>query len=925
MVVEPDQRNGQRAPDDAGISGAALDAFATAVARLGEQATLAGALQTIVDAIAGPTHADVALARVLDEVGECLATGAVSARSPAVAAELAGSRVPASAVALAEIDAVDELPEGTRRAAALLGAPAVLQIPVHAHGRATATLELMRLQGGFTAGDRALARLAAAHVALAVRSFPAERTAAPPTAAALQLAGEALAAGSDGTRTAIEVARLAAETTGAGSALLWLADEDGRPALTAWHGSDGNAAAAPLAEAAAQAVSGRGGPSVGAELVLSGRPVHVETVSLGRPALGALQLVFEPGARPVPGDGPALAAFGARAAYALRTSASTRRMSAELERARALLTVIAQAIAQLSLAHTLETAVDRVAELLGADRVAIYLRDAKELREAAARELEGPHLLVGEVLLELALGPFRARGFVLVEDAGTDLRLTRVHDAVEQSGIEAALAVALVAREEVIGLIAVYPPRRRSVTEDEAALVRALAVQLAVAVENARLHEEAKRLGTELEQALGSERVAARQLGTLYEISRSFAQSLSLETTLEAVARTTVDSFDLDAAVIRMPDGRRESLVTRAIHVADPRLDTVVRTIMTRSQPMSAPPVQRLLETAEPLVLDPQRARELDTSHSLLAPFLEKGSTAGIIPIATSAEVLATLTLLSLDPARPITPETVERAMTIAGQAALAIDNARLYQQQKDFADTMQRSLLPRRRPRLEGLELGDVYESSARVDVGGDVYDYLTLPDGRLAVVLGDVTGHGIEATADMAMTKFVFRSLVREHPHAGEFLTFANEVVLGEVPVGKFVTMVCLTIDPRDGEVACASAGHPPPRLLRGDGVVVSLGEGGLPLGIETGQTYPEVRETLAGDDSIVLYTDGLIEARREGELYGVERLDRLLAEKAGLSAQDLAHAVVEDCRRFAGGELSDDCAVVVIKRQAPRPQPA
>src|SRR5207253_11364191 len=140
------------------------------------------------------------------------------------------------------------------------------------------------------------------------------------------------------------------------------------------------------------------------------------------------------------------------------------------------------------------------------------------------------------------------------------------------------------------------------------------------------------------------------------------------------------------------------------------------------------------------------------------------------------------------DPARPLDAATVEAALAVAGQAALAIDNARLYKQQKDFADTMQRSLLPRVAPDLEGLEFGAVYESSARVDVGGDVYDYLRLADGRLAVVLGDVTGHGIEATADMAMAKFVFRSLAREHPDTADYLAFANDGDVGHVGAPQY-----------------------------------------------------------------------------------------------------------------------------------------
>src|SRR5438105_8353677 len=98
----------------------------------------------------------------------------------------------------------------------------------------------------------------------------------------------------------------------------------------------------------------------------------------------------------------------------------------------------------------------------------------------------------------------------------------------------------------------------------------------------------------------------------------------------------------------------------------------------------------------------------------------------------------------------------------------------------------MQRSLLPRTRRHLRGLEVGAVYASSARVELGGDVYDFLELPDGRLAVVLGDVTGHGIDAAADLAMAKFVFRSLAREHPRPDEFLAAAYEVVLGEIAAG-------------------------------------------------------------------------------------------------------------------------------------------
>jgi sigma-B regulation protein RsbU (phosphoserine phosphatase) len=209
------------------------------------------------------------------------------------------------------------------------------------------------------------------------------------------------------------------------------------------------------------------------------------------------------------------------------------------------------------------------------------------------------------------------------------------------------------------------------------------------------------------------------------------------------------------------------------------------------------------------------------------------------------------------------------------------------------------------------------VYESSALVGVGGDVYDYLKTGDKRLAIVLGDVTGHGIDAAADMAMAKFVFRSLARLYPEPGAFLVAANDVVVEEIGSGKFITMLYLTVDAEIGEVACASGGHPPPRLLREDGTVEGLEASGMVLGIEPGQTYEELRRPFGLGDAVVLYTDGVVEARREGELYGEERLDKLLRDNRELSAQELADAVLVDCRRWVGGDLRDDCAVVVVRR--------
>ena len=369
----------------------------------------------------------------------------------------------------------------------------------------------------------------------------------------------------------------------------------------------------------------------------------------------------------------------------------------------------------------------------------------------------------------------------------------------------------LVAREELVGLLAAYLPRGRELSPNESSLLSALANQLAVVAQNAQLHERTERLASEREEALAAEREAAKRLRALYEISRSFAQSLSLDATLDAVTSAAVELLEADAAVIRMQDERGDLLVPRSIHVADPRLEGPLRPLLTQDQAIEKLPGRRLFRMGKPLVLESRSAKRLGSSYELLVPFLEQGSTAVVVPIATPAELLATLTVVSLDPAHRIGEDAVETALFVAGQAALAIDNARLYQQQKDFADTMQRSLLPRGLPEVEGLDVGAVYESSARVDVGGDVYDFLTLPDGKLAVVLGDASGHGVAASADMALAKFVFRSLVRLYPDPGELLTQANEVALGELAGGAFVTMVCVTVDPATGRRVRRQRGPP------------------------------------------------------------------------------------------------------------------
>jgi serine phosphatase RsbU (regulator of sigma subunit) len=785
---------------------------------------------------------------------------------------------------------------------------------VRENGNVVGSVELMRRRSAFDERQVGLARAIADEVALARRAYSLEGAArlAPDP---LELAGDALAAAADETQAAEQVAVLAVEATGAPAALIWRYDGDAQELAA----SAGPGASDSEAEASACARRAR----------TSHEPVTVEqlaeggavaTLQLGEPPLGALQLVLAE--EPEPGDPMVsrLATFAVRAAHMLRVAEQRRFLADELDRSRALLTIVGQAISELSLAHTLDTAVARLCELLSSDRLAVYLLEDGGLETAADCGLTGPHVRIGERLLELALGPGRGRGLVLLPDA-SDARLGPVRGAVEELGIEAVLGVPLRAGDELIGLLAAYLERGRTLTENEESLLLALAAQLAVAVQNARLHEKVERESGEAKRARDEAVAVSRRLQALYEISRSFTESLSVNRTLQAIVDAVVEALEVDAAVLRTPHERGDSLIPAAVRVRDGRLSEAIGQMLSLPQPVS-PLRPRVYRAAEPVLLDAAAARALGPAHEPLIPFLEKGSTAAVIPLESpQEEVLGTLTLLSLDAENPISHRTLQAALSIAGPAALALDNARLHEERQEFTEAMQRSLLPQNKPELPGLDVGHVYAPATRVEVGGDVYDFLELADGRLAVVLGDVSGHGIDAAADMAMAKFVFRSLVRDHPEPGDLLAAANEVVIGELGAGRFITMLYLTIDPSTGEIECACAGHPPPRLVSPNGTVAQAVVSGLALGVESGQTYEPAVLKLEPGSAAVLYTDGLLEARRAGELYGERRLDRALTRHAGLAASELARTLAEDCHAFAG-ELRDDLAVVVLRRVlAPR----
>jgi PAS domain S-box-containing protein len=232
---------------------------------------------------------------------------------------------------------------------------------------------------------------------------------------------------------------------------------------------------------------------------------------------------------------------------------------------------------------------------------------------------------------------------------------------------------------------------------------------------------------------------------------------------------------------------------------------------------------------------------------------------------------------LGLPPGRAFS--TTERSLLqdAADRAALAIRRAQLHEEEHRIAVELQRGLIPKSLPEVRGVELSASYEvAGIGVQVGGDWYDAFEIPDGRLGIVVGDVTGRGIRAASAMGQLRTLTRAFALAedgHRDPGEALTLLNrhQLALGDE---HLFTIVYAVIDPEDGTIAWANGGHPPPLLRAADGTCAYLDGGNGLMGVEE-RPYETFERRLGSDSTVVLYTDGLIERRGESLDAGLDRL--------------------------------------------------
>ena len=406
----------------------------------------------------------------------------------------------------------------------------------------------------------------------------------------------------------------------------------------------------------------------------------------------------------------------------------------------------------------------------------------------------------------------------------------------------------------------------------------------------------------------------------LAEAGQLLATSLDYEQTLERVARMIVPGL-ADWCGIEMVDEQGESHQVAVAHV-DPAKVQMAHDLRRRypvdpDAPTGVPAILRggpaELYTEIPQDLIESAAR--DEEHLELIRRLGMRS-AMAVPMRIGDETLGVITLVSAESGRRFEEDDLAFVKDLALRAATAVQNSRLYAAQERVAHTLQASLLPESLPPLPGWESGAAYQAGERdADVGGDFYDILPVEGGHL-IVLGDVTGKGVEAAALTSLVRYSARMAARFDPRPSRVLSLVNEV-LREQPRLSLVTAVCALVA-TDGDRATmtvASAGHPLPLRRRPGAAPAALGDHGVLLGVEGEDDWRENVVEISPGETLLFYTDGVTETPGEGGRFGDERLRDAVA-RAGEAPDELLAEIDRALREFQVGVTLDDRAMLALR---------
>jgi serine phosphatase RsbU (regulator of sigma subunit)/pSer/pThr/pTyr-binding forkhead associated (FHA) protein len=409
------------------------------------------------------------------------------------------------------------------------------------------------------------------------------------------------------------------------------------------------------------------------------------------------------------------------------------------------------------------------------------------------------------------------------------------------------------------------------------------------------------------------------KLKALLEISQNLSRALELNDVLPKLLESLFHIFpQADRGFIVLKDPQTGRLIPKALKCRNSEDNEVLR--------ISRTIVRSVIETKQAILsADAASDTRFNMAESIVDFQIRSMMCAPLV--AGEGDALGVIQLDTSDQRKWFNREDLDVLAGVACQAAFAIENAQLHdmavreeamRRELAVAHEVQRGFLPSESPLLPRYDFFEFYEPAS--DLGGDYYDYVDLPRGRLAVVLGDVSGKGISASLLMAKLSAEARFCLISEVSPAAAIGRLNRIFCGSGWEDRFVTLVLAVIDPAENNVTLVNAGHMPPILRHGKNVVEPVGEEitNLPLGVDRDTRYEQCVLPLAAGESLTLYTDGITEAMNtESDLYGHDRLMKQLATEA-LSINALGRHLLDDVKKFVGSRSqSDDMCLACFGR--------
>ncbi|MHB9111579.1 MAG: MASE3 domain-containing protein [Thermoleophilia bacterium] len=472
--------------------------------------------------------------------------------------------------------------------------------------------------------------------------------------------------------------------------------------------------------------------------------------------------------------------------------------------------------------------------------------------------------------------------------------------SIMQGGVfRSALAVPILKDGSILGEIAVYSRSPAAFREPEAGLLAAFARQAAVAIENARLYQSELDSRTQIQNYVN-------QLSVLHNISLSLNRETDQDRLLRMVLRNAAKLTGAGTGIMTLIKEGKTSVISEyyAPWYQDRcEIDDRAATLHQRVELLAHGDATRIADTGD---LDMLPVGHIHLRDLLIGTLRD-----------TRGRTLGHFMLSDKSGGGEFTSEDEELIALLAAQSSVALVSAESFGREHLVAETLQAALLPTV-PKRDDVEVGLLYRSAGSYGkVGGDFYDFIELGGSRMAVVVGDVCGKGLEAATYTAMIKYMLRAYLGEGMLPGDCLTRLNLAAHEQMPLEKFITAGLAVIDTSTEVISYSSAGHPPPCICHDGKSTIMQTTQAVPLGVLPDTRYLTTQVSSSEACSIFMYSDGLVEARPEGgEPFGENRLTEVLGGRCCDQAQQVANDVLQAAVDYSGGELRDDIALVAVR---------